>query len=127
MQTNSESEAVRSSLIAMHLTDTARGPVDRALTVTPMKEEASPGLPVPSRIKGESIQLPHHPSRATGNRQAQSNSSCRAPPPALGWDMLWGSHSSRQRDWPGAREEGWGRGGGAGSWQGPKASLPALE
>lgn len=34
MQTNSESEAVRSSLIAMHLTDTARGPVDRALTAT---------------------------------------------------------------------------------------------
>ena len=79
--------------------------------VTPTR--GKPAL-APPALQGQrsrhSATAPHYSVRATGNRQAQSNSSCRAPLPALGLGHPCRAPDSR--GWPGAREEGGGRGGG---------------
>lgn len=91
MQTNSDQRRSGSlsgsSFIAMHLTNLARGPLKRAFIETSHTYQGGGQPLAPPALQGQrrkhSATAPHHPSRATGNRQAQSNSSCRAPLPAL--------------------------------------------
>lgn len=118
-----------SSLIAMHLTDTARAlwKGRSQQPVTPMKGEASPGLPLPSRNKGESVQLQLHTTLPGPQATDRPTVTHHAGLLLLPWagTCCVGAPDSRAGQEQGRRageEEA-----GAGSWQGPKASLPALE
>lgn len=68
----------------------------------------APGSPCPAGSQEKaSATAPHPPSRATGDRQAHSNSSCRATPPALGRGR---GHVAGSRQQGLARSEGGGLG-----------------
>lgn len=95
--------------------------------VTPMKGEASPGLPLPSRIKGESVQLQLHTTLPGPQATDRPTVTHHAGLLLLPWA---GTCCAGAPDSGPGQEQGRRAGeeeAGAGSWQGPKASLPALE
>lgn len=77
----------------------------------PCRGGSQPLAPPAHRLKGEGSVQPQHHALLEGPQATDRprGSSCRAPLPAWAGGVPQGS---RCGDWPGARGEGWGRGGG---------------